>query len=153
MESVAYVTNDDCDDGYHAAKDLIRSNDDFTSLPECNFLLFGGYVDTLPTSSMRYGSLTHPGWFGLSLEPRLHYFSGVAPSYTASDIAKGPIYFLLEFGTLTLTLISRCAPSVDGLLFSAAAIVKHYDTWLISRTSILSSGSTLCTPVYTSTQL
>mmetsp|Transcript_44088 Transcript_44088/g.71976 ORF Transcript_44088/g.71976 Transcript_44088/m.71976 type:complete len:91 (+) Transcript_44088:471-743(+) len=46
------------------------------SLPECNFLLFGGILDSLPTSSVQYGLLLtldgsvspwNPGFFTLVL--------------------------------------------------------------------------------------
>ena len=107
-------------------EDLIRSDADVFEPPQKQFLLFGGCLDTLPSERAIWFAIAHPGWFGLSLEPWLLYF------FALLRFTRRAILLPKDFGTLTLTLISRCAPFVDGLLFSAA-IVTHHDTWLTSR--------------------
>ena len=78
----------------------------------------------------------------LRCQGSLQIDGGCAVQYVKERIAsrnvykKGSVYAYLEYGTLILTLISRCAPFVDGLLFAAivdtlllsAAIVQHHDT-------------------------
>ena len=137
MESVAYVNNDDGDDGYHTAKDLIRSDDDFLEPPQMQFFALQRLYGYFAIRACDMGRYYSP-WMVWSLFGTLATLL-LCIARTLSDIAEGPIHVLLEFGTLTLTLISRCAPFVDGLLLSAAivdklllsaAIVQHHDTGL-----------------------
>ena len=126
------------DDDKHdaAAKDLICSNALSHEPPRVQLFALRRHTGLFANLEHAIWVATHPGRLNLSIEPWLHY-SGVAPSYTAGDIAKGSdcvhlhphydngddgyhgfFYGYLDFGTLILTLISRCAPFMAGLLFA-----------------------------------
>ena len=120
-------------------EDLFRSDADFFEPPQMKFLALRRLFGYFAIRACDMGLYCSP-WMVWSLYGILAtLFLCIAPFYTSSDIvAEGLIHVLLDFGTLlTLTLISSCAPFVDGLLFSAA-IVKHHDTSRLQRHLFLS---------------